>query len=436
LGCTYYNGAYYSYTCNSPTCSNCNQGFPAISGQLGFANIYYYDTPQAVSSTQKFIQVSCGLMHTIALTVNGTIYSWGDNTYGQLGEGSYNTIELTPITTGATTEFGGLFVTKRASMVAAGHYHSLILGVYGELYTVGSALAGEIGDGSTQFKRLPRQISAALYAQPITQLSAGVKTSYVVGADGTLYVWGDNSVGQLGMGNSGNQLLTPTQQSTFLNVTSVSAGVWYTSATVITSSTDTYGWGQNVNAVLGDGTTTAHLSPTKMAYNYTTSYVIDIAPGQNHIAFLVSSSYYCFNIAADDPSVCSYHGTCLAQDSCSCINGFTGSNCNTPICFNISGASNNSCSSNGVCAYTDTCNCYPGYFGAQCDDHHSDFLFTVGQNANYELADAVLLLTNAFRTVPSQAAQFYKQTFQFVSAGNGYSLAFNTISKYTYGVSF
>jgi alpha-tubulin suppressor-like RCC1 family protein len=401
-----------------------------MTGQLASTN-FFRTLPTQVAISGEFIQIATGMYHTIALTKYGVVYSWGANDYGQLGEGSITVSQTTPIKVGATTEFGGQFVKNKVAMVAAGYYHSVALGAHGELYTWGSTAYGETADiVATIPKRLPRRLSLLT-----TQLhiSVGQNSSYSASIDGNVLVWGANSKGQLGLGYTSQAERKPIPIPLYMNAALVYAGGTYEYATVISNNASTYSWGQGAYYNLGDGTMNSTMSPIQVFPEFTVSHILVSAPGQNHLAILLGSPYYCFYFPANDPNVCSSHGTCVGQDNCTCNAGYGGVRCNVPTCFGINGTDPLVCSGNGTCAYLDICVCNPGYHGPRCSSLHSDFVFTSGSNANYELGDALLTSSLVVRLAPQQSLLFMRKTFQFSTTGAGFSILYNLIQKTSFG---
>lgn len=132
--------------------------------------------------------ISAGNSHVIALKSDGTVWTWGNNEYGQLGDGSVS-CAYEPIN---VTALNG----KDIVSVHAGEYHSIALTRDGEVYTWGHNDYGQLGLGNASIVvSTPQKVESL---PEIVSISAGKQHTMVLGADGYVYSFGDNSLGQLG----------------------------------------------------------------------------------------------------------------------------------------------------------------------------------------------------------------------------------------------
>ena len=168
-------------------------------GQLGSKATVYSSTPKLVGS--GYAGVSIGDFHTLALKTDGSLWGWGDNTWGQLGDGTLQTSRANIGT--SPKQIGTGF-----SSIAAGSSHSLALKSDASLWAWGFNAFGEVGDGTTDSSLAPKQIGTEFSA-----VAVGVLHSLALKSDGSLWAWGHNNSGQLGDGTTVNSY-TPKQVGT------------------------------------------------------------------------------------------------------------------------------------------------------------------------------------------------------------------------------
>ena len=173
------------------------------SGQLGTNSTEdgYYPFPVYTGSglTGVVTAVDAGHKHSLALT-NGTVWAWGDNAGGQLGCNSNNDKDQ-PVQVHGSGNVGYL---DGVTQVAAGWHHSLAVRNDGSLWSWGDGWYGQLGVNSNNDKYTPVQVHGAGnvgHLSDVTNVDAGDYHSLAVTADGSVWAWGDNSYGQLGIGN-------------------------------------------------------------------------------------------------------------------------------------------------------------------------------------------------------------------------------------------
>jgi alpha-tubulin suppressor-like RCC1 family protein len=218
------------------------------SGQLGLGD--HDDDPHPVpvqlGTATDWVAVAGGLDHSLALKADGSLRSWGRNDYGQLGLGSadYNP-HPTPTQIGTDTNWVAM---------AAGSHHSLGLRANGSLWTWGANFYGELGLGSADYDPHP---NPALADTGYKAVSAGGFFGLGIKDDNSLQAWGHNNYGQLGLGDTDDEH-TPTQVGTGY----VAAAAGGSFGMGIKDDNSLWAWGRNSYGQLGLGdTSTYELSP-------------------------------------------------------------------------------------------------------------------------------------------------------------------------------
>jgi alpha-tubulin suppressor-like RCC1 family protein len=218
-------------------------------GQLGDGTTIDRTAPVQVSGLSDVLSVSAAESnYSLALKSNGTVFAWGWNGYGVLGDGT-STERHTPV------QVSGL---SGATAVSAAYAHSLALKSDGTVWAWGLNNNGQIGDGTSTERHTPVQVSGL---SGVTAVSAQFGHSLALKSDGTVWAWGRNSDGELGDGTTTNRL-TPVQVSGLSDVTVIAAGQYYSLA--LKSDGTVWTWGSNGHGELGDGTTTQRLTPVQV----------------------------------------------------------------------------------------------------------------------------------------------------------------------------
>jgi len=192
------------------------------------------------------IQVVAGESHSCALRANGTVWCWGDNAYGRLGDGT------------TTSRQSGVQVQNliNAVEITAGAIHNCALTSLGSVVCWGGNHFGQLGDGTTTSRSLPTTVVGL--TSGVTSLSAGRHHSCAV-VSGIAKCWGNNTYGVLGDGTTTSRR-TPTDVIGLgSNVASISAGNNHTCA--LDAARRLLCWGYNSDGQLGDGSTENRLTP-------------------------------------------------------------------------------------------------------------------------------------------------------------------------------
>ncbi len=219
---------------------------PAIAG-IGTHRIHY----KLGDLELDFVSISAGQYRSAGIKNDGTLWMWGDNTNGLLGDGT-TTGRLAPVQIGSDNDW---------SKVNTYSNHTVAIKNNGTLWAWGNNNAGQLGDGTTTMKTIPTQIGSD---SDWLDISVGEMYTVAIKTDGSLWTWGYNQFGQLADG-------TYTDRST---PAMVGNGYdWYKVACsfnhIIALKTDgtLWAWGSNSSGQLGDGTSTKKNTPQKIGNN-------------------------------------------------------------------------------------------------------------------------------------------------------------------------
>jgi alpha-tubulin suppressor-like RCC1 family protein len=225
-------------------------GFNGSTGYLGIGDATIAESlvPIRVGAATDWESVSTGFNHIIALKTNGTIWSWGYNFEGQLGNGNTTTV-LIPTQIGADTDW---------TSISAGGYSSYAIKNNGSLYAWGQNSSRQLGDGTTVSKNIPTLIGNSTDWGMIKASNSGV---LALKTNGSLWAWGLNSDGQLGNGTLEN-ISEPIQIGTDLNWTNIGLSINHGFA--LKANGTIWSSGNNFSGQLGQGNTNNSTSFTQI----------------------------------------------------------------------------------------------------------------------------------------------------------------------------
>lgn len=234
-------------------------------GQLGNLSLTSQSSPvQTVAGGSNWKQISTWY-HTAAVKADGTLWAWGRNDYGQL-------LDNTQINKSSPVQsYGGGTNWKQVSV--GGEYTAAIK-TDNTLWTWGANTQGQLGDNTTSTRLSPVQTISA--GTNWKQVSAGVYHIAAIKTNGTLWLWGYNAFGNLGDNTTANRS-SPVQTITGgTNWKQVSCGRFFTSAAIKTDGT-LWVWGYSGSGVLGDNTLVDKSSPVQTVAGGTNWKQISVA---------------------------------------------------------------------------------------------------------------------------------------------------------------
>jgi alpha-tubulin suppressor-like RCC1 family protein len=215
-----------------------------------------------VGGFTDWCSASMGIQHVLALRTNGTLWTWGRGNYGRLGDGT-TTNKSSPVSV-----IGGFTDWCQAS---AGGYHSLGLRTNGTLWAWGRNSSSQLGDGTTTDRSSPVSVVGGF--TDWCQISAGHCHNLALRTNGTLWAWGSNLCGRAGVVDGSNSTSPASVAGGFTDWCQIKAG--YRHSAGRRDNGTLWAWGRNTSGQLGDGTTTNRSSPVSVVGGFTDWYKID-----------------------------------------------------------------------------------------------------------------------------------------------------------------
>ena len=236
---SYPNGASVTLTAIPASYSNFVQwgpGLCAAAGQNPTCALTTTFIDQTVAAYFSGAAIAGGDTHTVALKSNGTVWAWGRNESGQLGDGT-TTDRNSPVQINTLSD---------VIAIAGGGSRTVALKSDGTVWTWGNNYSGQLGDGTTTNRNSPVAVSGL---SNVIAIAAGHAHTVALKSDGHVWAWGVNNFGQLGNGTTTDRN-SPVQVNTLSNVIAIAAGTVHTVA--LKSNGTVWAWGENDYGQLGD----------------------------------------------------------------------------------------------------------------------------------------------------------------------------------------
>ena len=246
------------------------------SGQLGHGN---HDNRSTLSKVEGFdgksiSGVACGDMHTVALTSEGSLYSFGSNEQGQNGLGHSNGIQAIP------TKVRGWLELRKVVFVTANGFHSACINEDGDTYTWGSGEFGKLGHGDCSNCLAPKRVQY-LVGKKAKGIACGSGHTVVIAENGLLYSFGHGAFGQLGHCNFQDRLFPSVVEGPLVGKCVLQVACGRTHSMALTSEGRLYTWGHAEYGKLGHGS----------EIQYSIPYIVESLIGYKVVAIASSSEH-------------------------------------------------------------------------------------------------------------------------------------------------
>ncbi|XP_019384652.1 PREDICTED: X-linked retinitis pigmentosa GTPase regulator isoform X2 [Crocodylus porosus] len=231
------------------------------------------------------LAISCGDEHTAVITGNGKLYMFGSNNWGQLGLGLKNTVNKPTCVKALKPE--------KVKLAACGRNHTLVYTEQGNVYAAGGNSEGQLGLGDMEERSTFHLVSFFTNRYKIRQLAAGSYISAALTEDGQLFMWGDNSEGQIGMAHEANACV-PCQVDIGKPVSWVSCGYYHSA--LVTRDGQLYTFGEPENGKLGLLPEQLKNSKVPQPVSGILERVKKVACGGGHTVALTETDVYAFGL--------------------------------------------------------------------------------------------------------------------------------------------
>ncbi|MCI4393271.1 hypothetical protein PGIGA_G00155620 [Pangasianodon gigas] len=231
------------------------------------------------------LKLACGDEHTALITENGKLFMFGSNNWGQLGLGEKISVNKPTCVKALKSE--------KVKLVACGRTHTLVYTSCGNLYAAGGNNEGQLGLGDFEERTSFQLVEFFTKHRPIKMLAAGSNTSAAITQDGKLYVWGDNSEGQIGLGKE-EGTSTPRELYVGRRVTWISCGYYHSA--FVTDDGALFTFGERDSGKLGLSTAQVPNHKVPQQVEGICERVLQVACGGGHTLALTENYLYSFGL--------------------------------------------------------------------------------------------------------------------------------------------
>nr|XP_029503674.1 X-linked retinitis pigmentosa GTPase regulator-like isoform X2 [Oncorhynchus nerka] len=231
------------------------------------------------------LKVACGDEHTALITENGKLFMFGSNNWGQLGLGSKTMVNKPTCVKALKSE--------KVWLAACGRNHTIVYTSRGNVYSTGGNNEGQLGLGDCEERTAFQLVDFFSSHGPIKMLAAGSNTSAALTESGTLFMWGDNTEGQIGLGKE-SSALTPQEVAVGRPVAWVSCGYYHSAFVTVDGGLYTFGECDSGKLGLATGQLDGHRMPQLV--KGITDQVTQVACGGGHTVAVTEEDLYTFGL--------------------------------------------------------------------------------------------------------------------------------------------
>uniref|UniRef100_A0A8C8CBH8 RCC1-like domain-containing protein n=1 Tax=Oncorhynchus tshawytscha TaxID=74940 RepID=A0A8C8CBH8_ONCTS len=231
------------------------------------------------------LKVACGDEHTALITENGKLFMFGSNNWGQLGLGSKTMVNKPTCVKALKSE--------KVRLAACGRNHTIVYTSRGNVYSTGGNNEGQLGLGDCEERTAFQLVDFFSSHGPIKMLAAGSNTSAALTESGTLFMWGDNTEGQIGLGKE-SSALTPQEVTVGRPVAWVSCGYYHSAFVTVDGGLYTFGECDSGKLGLATGQLDGHRMPQLV--KGITDQVTQVACGGGHTVAVTEEDLYTFGL--------------------------------------------------------------------------------------------------------------------------------------------